>query len=332
MTTDLAPPRPARVSPDDDSTRPSVRALAVGVFLISFVAVVYVHGWPQDIISTFAWLWLFSVAWNIEGQPIKRFIFIRDWSLALVLLVLYIYTREIADNLGMTVRYSEPIEVDKWLGFGDTPSARLQSVLCGSPCDPSSMAQWYDRFFIVVWMSHFTVGLGFAVMLWLRNRQEFKKWMRRYLALNFTALVCYVLVPTAPPWMASAEGRLPSEVYRLSARAWVGPRPDGVGGADPAAWAGNAVAAMPSLHAAMAFLVALYAVQRFSSPWRWLFLLYPLAMSFALVYLGEHYVTDVLAGAACAALVLAASTAWERRRDRRRAANPRPAVPDRAIL
>ena len=241
----------------------------------------------------------------------------RDWSLALALLILYFYSREMADNLGMTVRYSEPIEVDKWLGFGDTPSARLQSVLCGSPCDPSSTAHWYDRAFIIVWMSHFTVGLGVAVILWLRNRLEFKKWMRRYLALNFAALLSYVLIPTAPPWMASADGRLPSEVLRLSARAWLGPRPEGVGGADPAAWAGNAVAAMPSLHAAVAFLVAMYAVERFSSRWRWLFMLYPLTMSFALVYLGEHYVTDVLAGAACAAAVLAASTAWERSRGRR---------------
>jgi membrane-associated phospholipid phosphatase len=330
MSTDLAGKRIPRVA-SEDSTRPSVRALAVAVFLVILVTVVYFRGWPQDLFSTFAWLWLFSVAWNIEGRPINRLIFVRDWSLALVLLVLYFYTREMADNLGMTVRYSEPIELDKWLGFGDTPSARLQSLLCGSPCDPSSSAQWYDRVFIGVWMSHFTVGLGVAVILWLRNRQEFKKWMRRYLGLNFVALVCYILFPTAPPWMASAEGRLPSVVYRLSARAWVGPRPEGVVAADPAAWAGNAVAAMPSLHAGVAFLVAMYAVQRFGSPWRWLFLLYPLTMSIALVYLGEHYVTDVLAGAACAVLVLAASTAWERRRGRRRASRPRREVLDRAI-
>ena len=46
-----------------------VRALAVAVLLVTFVAVVYFRGWPQDYFSTFAWLWLFSVAWNIEGGP-----------------------------------------------------------------------------------------------------------------------------------------------------------------------------------------------------------------------------------------------------------------------
>lgn len=312
MTTEIAPHRPARPAPMEEATRPRVRATAVAVFIATFVLVVSFRGWPQDYFSIFAWLWLLAVAWNAEARPITHLGFVRDWSVPLALLMLYFYSREIADDLGMPVRYSEPIDVDKWLGFGDTPSARLQAVLCGSPCDPSTMAHWYDRIFIIVWMSHFTVGLSVAVVFWLRNRLEFRRWMRRYLTLNFSALICYLLIPTAPPWMASAEGRLPSEVQRLSARAWVGPRPEGVGAADPTAWAGNAVAAMPSLHAGVAFLVAMYAVQRFRTGWRWLILLYPLAMSFSLVYLGEHYVADVLAGAACAAAVLAASTAWER--------------------
>ena len=56
-------------------------------------------------------------------------------------------------------------------------------------------AHWYDRFFILVWMSHFTVALTVAVVFWLRNRPEFVLWMRRYLIINFGALVCYVLVP-----------------------------------------------------------------------------------------------------------------------------------------
>ena len=314
MTTDIAPHRPVRPPPQEEVTRPLARVIAVGAFLAIFVTIVYLRGSPQDYLSVFAWLWLLSVAWNIEARPVSHLRFLRDWSFPLALLMLYFYSREIADDLGMTVRYSEPIVVDKWLGFGDTPSARLQSVMCGSPCDPSTMAHWYDRVLIIVWMSHFTVGLSVAVIFWLRNRVEFGKWMRRYLGLTFAALVCYVLIPTAPPWMASAEGRLPTEVHRLSARAWVGPRPEGVGAADPSAWAGNAVAAMPSLHAGVAFLVAMYAIQRFRGGWRWSLLLYPAAMSFALVYLGEHYVADVLAGAAFAAGVLVASTAWELRR------------------
>jgi membrane-associated phospholipid phosphatase len=58
----------------------------------------------------------------------------------------------------------------------------------------------------------------------------------------------------------------------------------------------NEVAAMPSLHAAFAMLLALYLwrlVPRYTRP---LLALYPPAMTLALVYAGEHYVVDCIAG------------------------------------
>ena len=74
---------------------------------------------------------------------------------------------------------------------------------------------------------------------------------------------------------------------------------------------------MPSLHAGIACLIALYGVQRLRSPWRWLLLAYPLLMGLALVYNGEHYVVDVVAGYALAAAVLVGCSAWERARAQR---------------
>lgn len=317
MTTDLVEEAPPRAS-DPSRTRLVPRLIALGMLALIFGVVVKVQGGPQDYLSIFAWLWLVAVAWRIEAPPITHLAFLRDWSIPLALLMLYFYTREIADNLGIPVYYDYVIDADVWLGAGDTPSARLQEMWCGSPCDPAGAAPWYDRFFILVWMSHFTVALSVAVVFWLRNRPEFVRWMRRYLLINFTALVCYILVPTAPPWMASAEGRLPTTVERLGARAWVGPKPEGIAEADPSAWVGNDVAAMPSLHTGVAVMVALYVVYRLSSPWRWLALLYPVAMGTALVYLGEHYVTDLLGGVVLAVVVLAGCGRWERWRERRR--------------
>jgi len=63
----------------------------------------------------------------------------------------------------------------------------------------------------------------------------------------------------------------------------------------------NNVAAMPSLHAAYALLVVLFLWRL--SPWwvRPLLALYPPAMAFSLVYGGEHYVVDCIAGWAYAA-------------------------------
>lgn len=60
--------------------------------------------------------------------------------------------------------------------------------------------------------------------------------------------------------------------------------------------ASNPVAAMPSLHAAGAAVVLLF----FWSSARWwaraVLTAYALSMAFVLVYSGEHYVVDVLAG------------------------------------
>ena len=99
----------------------------------------------------------------------------------------------------------------------------------------------------------------------------------------------------APPWMASEDGYLQSEVTRITGRGW---RHIGLDRIDLILnGVGNPVAAMPSLHAGITFLIAMYAIWRLRTAWRWLLVLYPLAMSTALVYYAEHYVIDILAGA-----------------------------------
>ena len=150
--------------------------------------------------------------------------------------------------------------------------------------------------------------------------------MRRYLSINFAALVVYILYPMAPPWMASQMGEMGS-VTRITSRGW---SEIGLDRIDLILHGvGNPVAAMPSLHAGMSCLIAMYGIQRLHSRWRWLLVLYPLSMSTALVYYAEHYVIDIVAGALLAWAVLIGSHAWERRRsrpDRDRPANPRRAT------
>jgi membrane-associated phospholipid phosphatase len=203
-----------------------------------------------------------------------------------------------------------PIQVDTFLGAGELPSYRLQEAWCGSPCDPGGGPQWYDVLFTTVYTTHFLFALTLAMVLWLVHRVEWKRWMRRYIGANFAALVVYVLYPMAPPWMASEEGLLGGEVLRITHRGWADTELSrfhlvltGVG---------NPVAAMPSLHAGVAFLLAIYGIQRLRSAWRWLLLAYPLAMSVALVYYGEHYVIDIVAGVVLAGFVLAAASWWDR--------------------
>jgi membrane-associated phospholipid phosphatase len=129
-------------------------------------------------------------------------------------------------------------------------------------------------------------------------------------------LAIYFLVPTAPPWLAANAGDLP-DVARISALAnsevWADAYERGayVAGA-------NDVGAMPSLHTALSAVVAmtLWRVSRVLGVIGWL---YVCAMGFSLMYLGEHYLVDVLAGVAIAALAWRLVTS---RFEPRSAANP----------
>jgi membrane-associated phospholipid phosphatase len=294
------------------TTRSLARVLAVLAYAALLLLWVRRFGVPSDTVQIFGWLWLATIAWNVEAPWRYHLGFLRDWWVPIAGLVVYFYSRGLADEFGFEPHFQMPITVDTWLGGGVLPSERLQDALCGDPCDKYSHPAWYDVVLTSVYSTHFVVGLTVAMVLWLRNRGEWMKWMRRYVGANVAALVVYIVYPMAPPWMAWQEGYLPGEVLRLTHRGWAD---TGIGRFHLVlTGVGNPVAAMPSLHAGIAVLIAAYAIQRWRSPWRWLLAAYPLTMSFALVYYGEHYVIDILAGALLAFGVLAACSFWERSR------------------
>lgn len=289
------------------------RVLAVGAYAVALLAWIVNVGLPTDPFQMFAWLWLASMAWY-AGQPwAVHARFLRDWWPAFAVLVLYLYSRGLSDDLiGMPVHWTMPIEADRWLFGGQLPTQQLQAVLCGDPCLRSNDARWYDVVLTTVYYSHFVVGLGLAWVLWVRDRAAWAAWLTRYLAIFLSGLVVYVLYPMAPPWLAAKEGYLTEPTPRLTGRGW---EVIGLEGFHVVlASVGNQVAAMPSLHAGLAMLVALWCVARGRSPLRWAVLLYPAVMGFALVYYAEHYVIDLVAGWALAALVMVGVGRWERRR------------------
>jgi membrane-associated phospholipid phosphatase len=140
--------------------------------------------------------------------------------------------------------------------------------------------------------------------------------------LTLGAFLTYWRYPAQPPWLTASALDLPP-VDRIVPEVW---GQLGVPTAQSAYENGhlvNTVAAMPSLHAAYPFMLMLF----FWSAGRRVRIglaLYTLAMGFALVYGGEHYVTDILAGWAMAAAVYALVTAS--------AAMLRSRRPDRRVL
>ena len=298
--------------PVGTGTSRTARALTCGAFLLGFTTWVSFIGVPSDPLLLFGWLWVGTIAWNVQAPAGSHLDFVRDWWPPLVVLLVYMYSRGLSDEIGLfTVHVTEPITIDRWLGGGTLPTERLQSALCGDPCLASTEARWYDVVFGAVYFSHFITGLTIAMVLWLVNRAEWAKWMRRYLGLNILGLVVYITYPMAPPWMAAQQGHI-AHMPRLTSR---GSDDLGLGGFHvELADVGNPVAAMPSLHAGIAALVAFYGIQRLQTRARWLLLLYPLTMSLLLVYNAEHYVIDAIAGFAAAGLVLWACERLEQSR------------------
>ena len=297
-----------------------VRIASMLAYAVALTCWVTVMGLPRQALPAFVWIWLATIAWNF-GAPLRSHLaFLRDWSLPLGVLTVYLYSRGLADDLGfVSVHVTAPIEVDRWLFGGTLPTEFLQAHLCGNPCEPTTPPHWYDLVLTTVYYSHFVVALTIASVLWLRDRSAWVGFMRRYLSLNVLALVVYITYPMAPPWLAAQNGFVSGYVARITGRGWG--HVHGGHFHQKLSAVGNPVAAMPSLHAGIALFVALYGVSRLRRRWRWLLLLYPLAMSFMLVYYAEHYVIDILAGFAAAGLVLWGCAMWERSRapDRERA-------------
>ena len=296
------------------------RRTATTAYAVLLLAWCWFVGIPNDPAGVVLWIWLGTIAWQVE-EPAARpsSAFWRDWWKPLLLMVVYWLGRGLADEIGIAPHYSMPIRVDEWLGSAASP----RPCGCSTPGAATRASRRCRRtgttsLLTTVYASHFLVALTLAGVLWVRNRDEWVRWLRRYITLLFAGLAIYVVYPMAPPWMAARDGYLP-EVHRITGRGWSELE---VGGFDlhrqtMIMWGmANKVAAMPSLHCGIACLVALYGISRLRTPARWLLLLYPLAMALALTYFAEHYVIDAICGCALAGLVMVGVARWERRRRR----------------
>ncbi len=217
---------------------------------------------------------------------IRNFLF--DWTPFLFILIAYDFLRGFADLLTARVHYQEMIDFD-FLMFGTIPSIKLQQWFF-NPMQSS----WYDYLFTVLYFLHFALPLAFGYILWLNNRSYFKQFVTGLLLLTYTSLLTYVIYPAAPPPVAQEQGYLQGVHKVLNQTLSTFPDrwdiPNLYHSFNP-----NHVAAVPSLHAAFPFLIFLFSVKFFNTKGL-AFVFYPITMWFAVVYLGEHYVFDVILG------------------------------------
>lgn len=248
-----------------------------------------------------------------------------DWAPVILILIAWDYSRGLAKSISHTSYHLQP-RVDRLL-TGGVPTVWLQRHLYPH----GHVVHWWDVFPSACYFSHYVVSSVILAVLWSRSRANFQIYAWRLVAATLIAVVFFALHPAAPPWLDSRQHVIP-HVDRTTAVAfqvlhfkvvaqlfYTGARTV------------NPVAALPSLHAAYAVLPLLYFWRRANKWWRPVLVLYPLAMGFSLILMGEHWLIDILAGyllSAAVWLVMPVLERWVRRKlnGSRRTPAARPAV------
>ena len=182
----------------------------------------------------------------------------------------------------------EPIRFDTAVGLGVPPGVRLQRAL-----RRRGEVTTFDIAVTAVYGSWFVPQLLLAYLL-ARHAEFVPRAGARLSAAYHLTCPFYFFAPEAPPWWASEkEGRMDGEIERV-ARLVVChllKRPPPADGKVP----GNPWGSMPSDHISSAAITAM-GLREVSPLYGALGWTYVAAASFAVVYLGEHYVADVVVG------------------------------------
>lgn len=298
------------------------RRYAIAAYVVVLLTVWLTAGVSIDRVGVTLWILVGLSVWVIGRGWSTWLRVIRDWSIFQGLLLLYDYGYGIAGRfgapgypteadsnvLGVPLHVSFPVDVDRFMFGGVLPNQWLQEHLGeGIP--------WWAWLATLVYCSHFVSAPILAVILWIRDRDRFFVWVRMVFALAGAGIATYFLFPMSPPWLASEQGVI--EGFPITRQVSEGWNQLGFHLASQVLQDGqnrsNAVAAMPSLHMATTVLIAGFLMV---GARRWVkaaWLLFPASMAFTLVYSGEHYVIDILAGVVYA-LVILGVWRWLRRR------------------
>jgi len=257
-------------------------------------------------------------------------LFMKDWFVFIAFIYLFDSLRGIiyilTCKLSLPVHTLYVLKAEKAL-FGGIPSVFLQNLLLRP--DPAGNFSWLEKTLTVFYGSHFIAFLLVGWIIWLYRRETHSLYTAAFYFLMSLGILFYAIAPTVPPWMASDHFGLIPPLTRFNTILFNFAIPDISGGFDT-----NPIAAMPSLHAAFPILCSflLWGIYRWKA---FAFYVYTLVILFAIVYTGDHYVIDVIAG-----LALAVACYWMARkihagRPGKPAGGPEPEIgprPGRAAL
>ncbi len=229
--------------------------------------------------------------------------FIGDWTPFLLLFFAYEAMRGFAAKTGFAPHDLSGLE--RALFGGAIPTLVLQKDFY----HPGVVAI-QDIVAMIFYFMHFVLPIVVGFIFWINSREHYWRYIAALLLMCFLAFATYLFWPSAPPWYQFHDVVKINDYtvrslwgYTLVTPIYHSFNP-------------NQFAAFPSLHAAFPALATVYAWSRYRALAMGL-ALWTAAVVISIVYLGEHYFVDALAGfvyVAAAALIVEALTRWRARR------------------
>jgi membrane-associated phospholipid phosphatase len=249
--------------------------------------------------------------------------FVADWGPFLILFFGYEAMRGFAAKTGFAPHDLSGLE--RAVFGGTLPTLTLQHAFYR----PETVSP-QDVIAMFFYFMHFPLPILVGFIFWIRSREHYRRFVAALLLMALLSFITYLFWPSAPPWYQFQEGRLPDpvvvhKILNETVEKFWGPNyfvSPLYSHLNP-----NQFAAFPSLHAAFPALAAVYAWSRYRALAVGL-ILWTAGVLLSIVYLGEHYVVDALAGfvyVAVAALLVEAFNRWRGRRPA--APPPKPARP-----
>jgi hypothetical protein len=216
------------------------------------------------------------------------------WWTQVILVATVWWTYDAVNNLN-------PLRASTALGHG-TSILRLETTLHVAAerwlnarlAGHLGFGRWLGDYYDV---AHFVVTIAVLVWIWSRHPGRYRPLRNALLGINVIGFVVYWAYPVAPPRLLEGRGFVDIVAVTHSIGAW---------SSGALASQANEYAAMPSLHVAWALwcTLAVWTVRR-DRPARAVAAAYSIFTSIAVMATANHYLLDVVAGAATAAITAA---------------------------
>lgn len=240
---------------------PAVTLPVVSVTPLAVAAVMPTGRW-RYLATGAAYMWVFKVTWELPADDPER-------------------VRE-------RLQVDYPIRIDTFLGRGVPPTVRLQGALRAPP-----RVTVLDRVMCVIYGSWFVPHIALGWIL-LHHKEYLPRAAGRLAASYHLTTPFYWLLPTAPPWWASESGdRMGGEVERVLRHVIRDLRGKPRLTVDKVP--GNPWGSMPSDHIASAAITAM-GLSEIGTMYGVAGWAYVALAGCSVVYLGEHYLIDVIVG------------------------------------